>query len=163
MGQLYMPGSVTELAAIVQMFTGRTKPAPARGHKPSQAANIWIIELPFRQQKEWTSKQTHLPLICLPRKLCPGGLLFLSLRNSKATSTILLFGSIQNVARTVDRKFRKQQKINFGGGSAFLNTSFEADWDISIGLRWFSILNCFDEHWGSLVCLMRINWHKSFT
>ena len=40
----------------------------------------------------------------------------------------IVFGSIKNVVKTVEyRKFREQQKISLGGGSAFLDTSFEAD------------------------------------
>ena len=136
-GQMYGTGSVTELAGILHMVTGSTRLEFALGNKFSQVVNIWIIELSFRRQKEWTSKQSHSTLICLTRLLCPGNLIILSLRNSKATCTIVLFGSIQNWARTVDCKFQ-QEKINIGGGSASLSTS--SGWDISIGLKWFFIL-----------------------
>ena len=106
-GQLYWPGSVTELTGIVHMVTGRTRLEFALGNEPSHVVNIWTSELSFRRQKECTSKQSHSTLICLTRLLCPGNLIILSLRNSKATCTIVLFGSIQNVARNPDRKFQQ--------------------------------------------------------
>ena len=96
--------------------------------------HIWVIEL--YSGKERKLKQIGLPFICfeilsLPRKVCSGGLFFFSQRNLKVTSTILLFGSIQNVVRTIEyRKFCKQQKISFGGGSGSLDTSSKADWTV---------------------------------
>ena len=86
----------------------------------------------------------------LPRKVWSGGFFFFSPQNLKVASTILLFGAIQNVVRTIEfRKFRIQQKIGFGGGSGSFDTSSKAD---GIRLRRLFIL------------LINIKFHlKTFT
>ena len=69
----------------------------------------------------------------LPRKVWSGGFFFFSPQNLKVASTILLFGAVQNVVRTIEyRKFCIQQKIGFGGGSGSFDTSSKAE---NIGLR----------------------------
>jgi hypothetical protein len=52
---------------------------------------------------------------------------------------------------------RKQQKISSGGGSAFLDMSSVAGWDMLLNL-----LNCVDQHWGGRF-LEQYHWLLQFT
>ena len=70
----------------------------------SLVTNMSVIEL-YSGKKERNSL-----VYLLPRKVWSGGFFFFSPQNLKAASTILLFGAIQNVVRTIEfRKFRIQQ------------------------------------------------------